>query len=65
MTTATHETPSFPTTTRHSGLRAAVILGLCAALLAGFVATSLRAPAAAHARDSIACSPAANGQKAC
>lgn len=65
MTTPTREAPSFPTSTRHSGLRAAAILGLCAALLGGFVATSLRPAASRGADASIVCGTAGHGQKAC
>ncbi len=63
--TTNHETPSFPTTTGHPALRATVILGLCAALIAGFVASSSRAPSAPVTPDTMACRAGANGQNAC
>jgi len=51
----TTSTPSmFPTRSSHSALRAAAILGLCAALLAGFVAHASQAPGAAAGSEQVA-----------
>lgn len=69
MTTAPQSFPKFPTTPRgHPALRAAVILGLCASLVAGFVAASSRAPTpgtGAAAARSIACDASAAARHAC
>ncbi|HET9594882.1 MAG TPA: hypothetical protein VFP65_04830 [Anaeromyxobacteraceae bacterium] len=51
----TTSTPAmFPTRSSRPALRAAAILGLCAALLAGFVAHASQAPRAAPAVDQVA-----------
>jgi hypothetical protein len=52
MTTSTSS--MFPTRSSRSALRAAAILGLCAALFAGFVAHASQAPAAPAASDQVA-----------
>jgi hypothetical protein len=58
-TTTTTPTAMFPTRTSRAALRAAAILGLCAALAGGFVAHASQAPrAAATAADQLATSPA-------
>jgi len=53
MTTST-QTAMFQLRSSRSALRAAAILGLCAALLAGFVAHASQAPVAADAFASAA-----------
>ncbi len=69
MTTAAQTVPQFPTTPRgHPALRATVILGLCAALIGGFVAVSSRLPApgtSTGSETSIACDGAAAARHAC
>jgi hypothetical protein len=47
-------TPTFATRRSYAGLRALVILGLCAALTAGFLSETLRTPS--HVQ--LACRPA-------
>ena len=47
----TMTTPTFVTRRSYAGLRALAILGLCAALAAGFLAETWRAPS----RDQLAC----------
>jgi hypothetical protein len=47
-------TPTFATRHSHAGLRALVILGLCAALTAGFLSETLRTPN----HEQVACAPA-------
>ncbi len=68
MTTAA-PTPQFPTTPRgHPALRATVILGLCGALIAGFVAVSSQLPfpgSSTGSATSIACDGAAAGRHTC
>jgi hypothetical protein len=60
-TTTTTPTAMFPTRTSRAALRAAAILGLCAALAGGFVAHASQAPRAsdaASAAGQLATSPA-------
>ncbi len=70
MMNASQTVPHFPSTIHgHPALRAMVILGLCAALLFGFVVSSSRLPGPA-ARDgaqanSVACDVAAAARHAC
>jgi hypothetical protein len=47
----TMTTPTFATRRSHAGLRALVILGLCAALAAGFLSETWRTPS----HDQLAC----------
>jgi hypothetical protein len=56
----TMTTPTFVTRRSHAGLRALVILGLCAALAAGFLSETWRAPSP----DQLACR-AANATAKC
>ena len=69
MMNASQTVPNFPSTIHgHPALRALVILGLCAALLAGFLTTSSGVPAPArHGADStpVACDSAAAARHAC
>ena len=64
MTTGRRNAPTFYSPRGHPALRAAVIIGLCASLLAGFLATSSQLGVPSSTRTdaaSVACDAAAVG----
>ena len=69
MTTANATTPTFRTSYGHPAVRATIIIGLCASLFAGFLATASHVPAptsnAAQQASPIACDHARAERHAC
>lgn len=68
MTTASQNAPTFYFPRGHPAVRAAVIIGLCMSLLAGFLATSsqLLAPSSPRTEAApVACDAAAVARHAC
>jgi hypothetical protein len=57
----TMTTPTFAIRHSHAGLRAFVIVGLCAALTAGFLFETSRSPS----HGEVACAPAGSGTTKC